>query len=409
MLICRRPARWAGAIVVGCLAVMTAVMAQEAAAPRAWIDLEKEIKSQKIRIADMLAGRVGFVEQDFDNYYDLVLEKFVHPDGDAQIAITRETLKKNLETAGKAPSQVAHARLATLLLQRMPPLFQDAQQYRDEQHARLVRGNAMLVISELNSVEPQGNQPATPLPEALPLLISAFNDANYSDALRIFAQVGILRHAEYGIADPNRLTQVQDAMLTMLATAQPPAGWSEDSLLWSQLRASDILGALKLPGAGDDSAAVVQALSQVVQNASAPLLLRGAAAKSLGQINYQSAGAVNYSRLAQLLADLSVEVVRKADSPARLQENFLYVDTALLGLPKSGEEAAPATPDSIQAWAAATPHREYVDQLATQFDPLRKIVRAKEVDLKQAVDAANSLAGWLESNPPAAGEIVATN
>ena len=407
MLTCsNRFARWAGSLALACLAAALPGQAFAQAAHRPFADIDKEVKALRISVGDMLsAGTVK--EQEFDRYFNLVMEQFVHPDQKANIHKLRlDTIKKSLRTAGNAPQDVAHQRLTAFLLQEMPVLI------ADEQQPSYVRSNAMAVLYELNSVELKGQQPATPLPAVLPMLIAAFNNANYTEELRILSQVGMLRHAEAGIEDQSQQNAVQNAMLDMLATAQLPAGWDEHALRWARLRASDILGALRLPGSDRGPAAVVEGLSKIVADAAAPIDIRSDAAESLGQLDYQAASGVNFSKLAELLARLELDLAgRKWTTLSDLQQYFLYVDASLRGVELGPREQPPATPNSIQGWAATTPHKDYVDKLVTEFDALSKVVKDNQNAnaLTEAAGMVDTLDGWLQNNPPAAAEVIAAN
>ena len=75
-----------------------------------------------------------------------------------------------------------------------------------------VRVNAMLMIGDLNRVE----QPPTPLPEALTVMIAAVQSDQLSDAVRATAMVGIKRHVAAGISEEDARKTLTAAMLKIV-------------------------------------------------------------------------------------------------------------------------------------------------------------------------------------------------
>ena len=75
---------------------------------------------------------------------------------------------------------------------------------KDEAYHPAVRCNAMLAIGSLNEQEAEvGHSHAVPLSASLPILLNAVKNADDSDAVRVVALVGLVRHCRDEIlSDP---------------------------------------------------------------------------------------------------------------------------------------------------------------------------------------------------------------
>ncbi len=160
-----------------------------------------------------------------------------------------------------------------------------------------VRVNAMLMIGELNRVE----QPPTPLPEALDVMIAAVQSPKLSDAVRATALVGIKRHVVAGISDEEVRKKLTAALLKVAAD-DLPAGATRDGREWILRQALEILGR---SGSVGENNAVFTLLAKTLSDAKLPLKIRTAAAESLGRLNYSGATGINPADVAAILGQLA--------------------------------------------------------------------------------------------------------
>lgn len=174
----------------------------------------------------------------------------------------------------------------------------------------------MLLIGDLNEQEPAtvgANQtPPKPLPKALDIMLTEFDNPQQIDAVRLACLVGILRHAELtrvGMEIPEASRQkITTSCLTLLAAAQPPAGRSKDGHVWMQRRAMEILGALGSPGPNGE---VAQALDQFVRDEKgASLRMRCTAADALGRLEFPSDPGLDVDKTARGLGTITISVCR---------------------------------------------------------------------------------------------------
>ncbi|MFH1924672.1 MAG: hypothetical protein ABIP48_32875 [Planctomycetota bacterium] len=208
----------------------------------------------------------------------------------------RRDLRNELKTA---KAGAVHNQLAALALDYLSSMVKDPARYPAS------RCNAMLGVAELNAQEgARASDLPEPLPQALPVLLEAFKDANQIDAVRIAALLGIVRHAELGIANAQmRTTQVGPEM-RKLAESKASPGRSVDGHVWMRARAIDTLGMLKDLGPNN---AVVETLAAVLQDRSDDMLPRSAAARALGNLDYPGAQGLDASELATGLGQLAAD------------------------------------------------------------------------------------------------------
>ena len=227
-----------------------------------------------------------------------------------------------------------------------------------------VRVNAMLMIGELNRVE----QPPTPLPEALAVMIAAVQSSKLSDAVRATAMVGIKRHVAAGIADEDVRKTLTAALLKVAADGLP-TGTARDGREWILRQAIDILGRL---GSVGENNAVFTLLSKTLSDSKLPLKTRTAAADALGRLSYSGATGINPADVAAMLGQLAIDActeelrqAKNSDDPIsrpRLMERLMRRAAGLGGRRRrqsqrdcfAGRRAEPAgIPDRV-----AEDHRE---------------------------------------------------
>jgi hypothetical protein len=208
-----------------------------------------------------------------------------------------------------------------------------------------VRHNAMLLIGDLNAKEAGTGamvSPAEPLLLALTekgALLESAEDTQAHPAVRVAALIGVLRHAENSAKMPPPTKEsVRGAMVRVLKEKTPAENMSADGQAWLRTRAADVLGALALAGPANESA---KELAAVIDEASAPLLLRCAAARSLGRLNLGGAADLKIAEIAGALGNLTLEVcaaelaraeaANESPSARTLGHRTLCVQVALKG------------------------------------------------------------------------------
>ena len=172
----------------------------------------------------------------FQTYYrEYEFGRWTQPGQLHELPARRRDLSNALKTAKTSP---AHDELVALSLKFLGTLAGEAIRHP------AARYNAMLAIGELNQREAEGSENPEPLPEALPLLLQAFTDANQIDAVRIAALLGLYRHAAINIADAQfRDNQLIPAMLAFVQS-KAAAGRAPEGHAWMRARAIDVLGVL---------------------------------------------------------------------------------------------------------------------------------------------------------------------
>ena len=179
-----------------------------------------------------------------------------------------------------------------------------------------VRFNAMLLLGDLNAKEKSiAEQRKHPEPYApmLGVLVSALRSPKQSDAVKVAALIGILRHARlqwYG-SNPRIPTaerrKILSATYKIVKMQQPPAGRSKAGHAWMQRRSIEILAAFKLIGAYE---VINDAITTIVANPQADLSLRCTAAESLAYLNPQGKQPIDADSTSLKLGALAAHCVR---------------------------------------------------------------------------------------------------
>jgi hypothetical protein len=403
---CLFAALMAGAL----LNLAAAAEPKPAPADAAQKQIEKERNQLKNKgVSDMLKSGEVREPKDFDRYFELSLELFSVPTNLSRVHLTRFLIKKDLNAAGNAERQEAHDRANNYLLSKLPEMATNGKEI-------VTRVNAMLLLADLDAQELKlgGAGLATPLPAALPLLIEAYRTADQSDAVKVAALVGVLRHAESGIADNEVRDLVLDEMIQTVAAKTAPTGRSEEGHIWIRRRAADILSALGATGTEKDATLVVQVLATIVEDKNEPLPLRADAARALGQLKLETPPDLNLSRLAELVANLAIDATNQETNRRGLRHYLNAVEVSLKGPPpptKPGEPPTAAPLGGIAGTATAEPHQEYLTGLVAAIDPLFKLVIDEKVEddnlAFQIETTRQDLVTWLQDNPPAAQGLVA--
>ncbi len=204
-----------------------------------------------------------------------------------------------------------HQKLIDLTLNMM-------QQIVLEEFHPVVRYNAMLIIGELNEQEVL-RVGATPLPQepyaaALPFIIERIEDAKTTDAVRVAALVGLVRHLEW---EPFRApskplpagvrTSMINSLVKLAEMKTPPGKRTAEGQLWMRRRAIECLG---LAGEVTATPQIIAPVEKILKDNTEPLQLRCVAAKALGEMNIpagQKMDAADLTRTLGTLASLAIK------------------------------------------------------------------------------------------------------
>ena len=181
----------------------------------------------------------------------------------------------------------------------------------------MARYNAILMLSELNSVEANRSTKSPPIPnrKAYDRLVTYINPKQ-PDEIRMAALVGLMRHAELG-THPNSKSPLPsanrqplaDAALKILTQKEPAEGRSADAHEWMRRRAADVLGRLGEIGA---NGTVVNSLFETMLSPDVSTAIRCACAEALGRMDISKSpltGDKLAAGLGKLAADCSTEEV----------------------------------------------------------------------------------------------------
>lgn len=190
-----------------------------------------------------------------------------------------------------------------------------------------VRYNAMTIIGDLNEVEPAivgDKHPAEPLPDALDVLVRAFNSPSQIDAVRVAALLGILRHAERdgekeinNRMDADYRGNLISLMADVVAGTKPPGKRSPEGQLWMKRRAVEVLGALRDVGQGGKAVAL---LTGIIDDEKAPISLRTTAAIALSRIRLPANYPLDVAATTKVLAEVASRAAHSEVSRLRRQQ-----------------------------------------------------------------------------------------
>jgi len=264
----------------------------------------------------------------FDAYYKLyALARWSRVENRDQLTKFRNDLSRDLKRPSKT-NQV-HDYLNALALSYMENL---AKPYPPGQCFHpAVRINAMLMIGELNQIEPTPSVPPKPWSTALPVLLRTLNDSQQLDAVKVAALVGVLRHAELGAIESNDAVKAVVAAMVEVLNAESDAAGSAVGHAWMKARAANVLEFLGNPG---DKAQAVAALAVVVADKSVPLSTRGAAAEALGALDYRQAGQIDVAPMTTALTGFAQEAIARESRKPRVSRRRLkqHLHAALKGM-----------------------------------------------------------------------------
>lgn len=260
----------------------------------------------------------------------------------SRLPALREELLKSFRRAEAGPGDYAKGRI----LERLHKFSQAGSLHP------AVRYNSMLLIGEMNDIEygardARGRAAAIPDPMQLALdtMVLEFRSTTQLDAVRIAAQIGILRHAKLDHArTANRKLDAQkrDAIVGYMfavVTTKPPAGRTPEGHTWMQRRAIEIMAAFDAVGR---SARITSTLEDIVADDTAPTSLRCSAAEALARwlpdskIKYKAQTPSNLARIGAQAFQNELALVMKI----RQQDGLKAQIRALIGDKSGGGSAA---------------------------------------------------------------------
>ncbi|HUE74948.1 MAG TPA: hypothetical protein VMP01_29040 [Pirellulaceae bacterium] len=246
--------------------------------------LEQPNVHRRSAYRDMLRDGTVRDETAFDQVATFKLSELTREENLFDLPKLRRQLRYDLSLAGRAPDRSAHDRIVGLAMEHLPSIVDDR-----AYHAG-TRFNALLLLGELNSVEERPFPPAAfavPLADALPLLVawleSAADDGSTRDFIPLGALLGILRHAQQGIADEPLRQRALQAAVALAGQSQPPEQRSAVGHDWLRRRAIHLIAWAVKPGATplDDQAVALVWNTIDDPSASLKLQVEGALAWSL--------------------------------------------------------------------------------------------------------------------------------
>ncbi len=268
---------------------------------------EDAMRRQRGQIFKIINGseKLDGHEEAFDDFFQrYIFAEMTRPEKRGELSQLRTDFLRRYLRAAKLPeARAAYDRLNQLTLRAMPIFI--ARNFHPA-----VRYNATLILGELDQ-EPAvefglNRQPPQPLPEALPVLLKAYQASSLPDVVKIGALLGIQRHLEHrGSTIPEAQRETIASEMFRLATAKnPPAGRSRDGHDWMRRRAIEALAMLGSPGGKSE---VLAALARIVADSRESLAVRAQAADAVGRLNYDAAVEFDMGRLAGQLAQLAVD------------------------------------------------------------------------------------------------------
>lgn len=196
--------------------------------------------------------------------------------------------------------------------------FNMMQQIVMEEFHPVVRYNAMLIIGELNEQEVVrvGGTPSPQEPYAatLPFIIERIEDAKTTDAVRVAALVGLVRHLEWEpFRSPSKplpapvRTSMINALTKLAEMKTPPGKRTTEGQIWMRRRAVECLG---LAGAVTSTPQIIAPVEKILKDNAEPLQLRCIAAKALGEMNIPAGQKMDAADLTRTLGQLATLAIK---------------------------------------------------------------------------------------------------
>jgi hypothetical protein len=184
----------------------------------------------------------------FDNYWKGFFAQLTHwSNRDTLSDMRLKGFKLLLRNKNNAAQKHLVQELALPTLQKI---------VQNRKFSPLVRYNALLMLGDLNEVEPDSSgRGSKALPAALPILAEFLDTKKYpvsdtNDALRVAALVGIQGHLERGGLTEDHIRLVRPALEALARQEQAPKGRDPEVHGFMQARAQSVVSALDRGVAG---------------------------------------------------------------------------------------------------------------------------------------------------------------
>lgn len=360
------------------------------------LPVNEDLKGLQNEVRDILrsetfpAGKKEVFDQYFREYF---LPRWTQRKNLTTFPQLRRDLKNSLSTR---PGEVHDHAIATVL-EFMKNLVAGP-------YDPAVQINAILIIGDLNETELiPGSTRTKPLPAALRVLRETVENTEQSDALRVAAMIGILRHISLGISDEATRKSLTQAMLK-LAAAEIPSGPGAAGADWLHGQVIDALG--RLGAVGENNSVFKAILDSVVnENRSLSFSTRCIAAEAMGHLNYAGAKEIDVMDTAVKLAQFVVktcddEVRRATDAGKQICERRVLqcvysVRTALVG--------DDAHKDKSLITLANASQKEYLAKLQKEIQTAVETIDSDEADPNLLPTAIEDLriivADWVKKRP----------
>jgi len=263
----------------------------------------------------------------FNDYYrNYALARWTSLEHPEEVAKHRAELANDLTTSYKPTRSTnqAHDKLQALVILYTKGFVDPANNF-----SPTARYNAILMIGELNEVEPaMGVKFPKPLPQALDLLRKCVADEKHIDAVRLGALVGIRRHCrlmqEAGTEIPR---DVLGDLANLAKTQESERVRSDEGQAWLRAVAAMTFGDIK--GAPKQDW-VANMLRGIVSESDSQPFLRYEAAYSLGNIDYRKAPGLDMNPFLHSLGLMAVELCDRERQTLRdeLQSNEVKPPTS---------------------------------------------------------------------------------
>jgi len=271
---------------------------------------------------------------------------------------------------------------------------------KDNYHP-VARFNAMLMIGELNQVEPTFGTSPAPLPAALPVLLATIADAKQIEAVKVAALRGIVRHANLGIANPQAREETVVPAVLQVAATRSAMRRPGDGAVWMRLLAIEALAAIRSPG---NQGAVVKGLVSVAGETDAPLEVRMAASQALGALNYQPGAApVSALQMATVLRELLLDGCtqmldrqKKTGSPLKRRAVKELIHAVRVGL-----EGADEQHKGVSGLTTTDVQRTFIENVVQKIQAINDLSDNK--DLEDGVLVERVTAAVAQLRGPEAG------
>jgi hypothetical protein len=287
--------------------------------PKAITD-QREVRTLRRDVSTILRGGAALSAEDrkkLQAFYVMhVIAGMTQPASSvspSQFPDWRKMVVADLDSLRSPQAQTTHSFIRDDLIFKYAQLL-----VTDRAYSPAARYNALLLIGELNDRESQGSSgsttPAQPMARARPYLLGVLNSDDTQE-MKVGALIGLARHARL-IAAAGRVPDenLLGAFVDVLKKTEPAGDGTADGLMWMHCVAINALGDIGHQGAAP-------LLQPIVNDASASMMLRCAAAEALGRLDYRNAADFDAAAAVKGLGELATQAL--GDQLAALQQHLI--------------------------------------------------------------------------------------